>query len=174
MVRTGAVRNVTNARDPLSSISIAQIEYDMAVNCTSAIVAAQQAVLGFKDLPASASKTFIYTGNKLHLMTLEHVPLFGIGKSAASYLIHTASKAYRDAGFKLVQHHSLNISVLIIDSFYYTNERLLDGSQAGPGFDGEGRSKLHVELAENREQGPWDYSFVKGIGYVDFGAVVED
>ncbi|KAL7916835.1 NAD(P)-binding protein [Trichoderma velutinum] len=158
IIYNGAVRNVTNAKDSLSSISVAQIEYDMAVNCTSAIVAGQQAVLGFKDLPASASKTFIYTGNKLHLMTLEHVPLFGIGKSAASHLIHTASKSYRDAGFK----------------FYYTNERLMDGSQAGPDFDGESRAKLHLELAENMEQGPWDCSFVKGIGYVDFGTVVED
>lgn len=96
----GAVRSVVNAKDSLSALSISQIELEMAVNCTSAIVAAQQAVVGFKQLPPDASRTFIYTGNKLHLATLEQVPLFNVGKSAAASLIHTASKSYRDAGFK--------------------------------------------------------------------------
>ncbi|KAL7916678.1 NAD(P)-binding protein [Trichoderma velutinum] len=136
-----------------NALSFSQIELEMAVNCNSAIVAAQQAAVGFKQLPEDASKTFIYTGNKLHLVTLEQVPLFNVGKSAAASLIHTASKSYRDAGFK----------------FNYTNERLDDGSQAGPT-----RAALHVQLANDPKQGPWNYSFVKGKGYVEFDNLVEE
>ncbi|KAL6796226.1 NAD(P)-binding protein [Trichoderma sp. SZMC 28013] len=158
VIYNGAVRSVVNAKDSLSALSISQIELEMAVNCTSAIVAAQQAVVGFKQLPPDASRTFIYTGNKLHLATLEQVPLFNVGKSAAASLIHTASKSYRDAGFK----------------FYYTNERLEDGSQAGADFDGPTRAALHVQLANDSKQGPWNYSFVKGKGYVEFGNLIEE
>ena len=42
---------------------------DMAVNTTTALVAARAAVTGFKRLPAHAAKTFIYTGNKLNVMS---------------------------------------------------------------------------------------------------------
>ncbi|KAF4331546.1 aldo-keto reductase [Fusarium beomiforme] len=158
VIYNGAVRNVFDPADPLSGLSTKQVEYDMAVNCISAILAAHHAVLGFKQLPSSPYKTFIYTGNKLNFMTLEQVPLFGIGKSAASYLIHTASKAYQREGFK----------------FYYTNERTRDGSQAGGDFDGLARAKLHVQLAEDSSQGPWNHSFVSGSGYINFGNTVEE
>ncbi|EGR44646.1 uncharacterized protein TRIREDRAFT_112014 [Trichoderma reesei QM6a] len=60
---------------PLSSVIT-----DAHVNTFSAYVAAQLAVKGFAELPSDAPKTFIYTGNKLNVMTLEPLLSFGMGK----------------------------------------------------------------------------------------------
>jgi hypothetical protein len=72
------------------------------VNTTSAFVAAQQAVLGFEQLPASASKTFIFTGNALNTTVMAPLMLGGIGKSATAHMIHSAAAAYADKGYKWV------------------------------------------------------------------------
>jgi hypothetical protein len=45
------------------SLSVADFTKDFKVNTTSAYAAAQQATLGFEQLPESASRTFIYSGN---------------------------------------------------------------------------------------------------------------
>ncbi len=36
------------------------------------------------------------------------------------------------------------------------------------GVDGEAHGKLYVALAEGKEQGPWQQTFVKGVGYKKF------
>ena len=36
------------------------------------------------------------------------------------------------------------------------------------GIDGEAHGKLYVELAEGKSQGPWQQTFVKGVGYKAF------
>ncbi|KAF8861710.1 hypothetical protein BDZ45DRAFT_703370 [Acephala macrosclerotiorum] len=92
-----------------------QTEYDFNVNATGVLTAAQQIVLAFGELPPSACRTFIYTGSKLNVMTKLNIITFGLGKSAAAHLIKVAVYAYKEKGYK----------------FYYTVERLKDGTHAG-------------------------------------------
>ncbi|KAF0324475.1 short-chain dehydrogenase [Colletotrichum asianum] len=112
--------------DPFA-ISLDSFQRGMTVNSTSVFVAAQQAVLGFADLPVDAPRTFFFTGNILNVTAL---PQFL--------------------------------------EFYYVDERKADGSAAFK-IDGEAHSKLFLELVEAKTQGPWLQTFVKGIGYKDFG-----
>lgn len=35
-------------------------------------------------------------------------------------------------------------------------------------MSGEARAAEYLKLAQLKEQGPWHYTFVKGIGYTDF------
>ena len=89
----------TPTDDPFA-LELKDLENDTAVNIFSAFVAAQQAIRGFAQLPPSASRTFIYTGNILNVTTLPKFLSQGIGKSGAAHMIWTASEAYRDRGFK--------------------------------------------------------------------------
>ncbi|KAF2490641.1 hypothetical protein BU16DRAFT_596931 [Lophium mytilinum] len=69
----------TPADDPFA-LSFADFSRDTTINIHSAFVAAQQAVSGFAQLPASASRTFIYTGNVLNIAILPRFISQGIGK----------------------------------------------------------------------------------------------
>jgi hypothetical protein len=51
--------------------------------------------------------------------------------------------------------------------FYYGDERKADGT-AKYRVDGEAHAKLYWELAEDKTQGPWMQTFVKGAGYTNF------
>jgi len=138
-------------QNPLG-LALKDFSRDLDINTTSAFVAAQQAVLAFAALPESASRTFIYTGNALNTTT---VPMFldlGVGKSATAHIIQSAAAAYRDKGFK----------------FYYADERNADGSPAYSAIDGPAHGKLYTELAEDAVQGPWQQTFVKGVGFKQF------
>lgn len=73
------------------------------INTFSAYAAAQQALKGFAELPPDASRTFIYTGNKLHLMPMEPLVSFGMGKSASAHMIHYLAEVYKSSGYKYVQ-----------------------------------------------------------------------
>jgi hypothetical protein len=79
---------------------LAAFNRDLAINVTSAFAAAQQAAFGFAQLPASASRTFIYTGNILNVTILPSFLAQGVGKSAGAHMIWAASAAYKDRGFK--------------------------------------------------------------------------
>jgi hypothetical protein len=72
----------------------------LIVNTASPFVAAQQAALGFAQLPESASKTFIYTGNILNTTVIPPLLDLGVGKSATAHIIQSAAAAYKDRGFK--------------------------------------------------------------------------
>lgn len=52
--------------------------------------------------------------------------------------------------------------------FYYADERKPDGGPAKNDKDGEAHAKHYIELAETKEQGPWQQTFVKGVGYRTF------
>ncbi|RFU81265.1 hypothetical protein TARUN_920 [Trichoderma arundinaceum] len=132
---------------PLSSIIT-----DAHVNTFSAYAAAQMAVKGFAELPSDASKTFIYTSNKLHLMALEPLLSFGMGKSAAAHMIHYLSEVYKSSGYK----------------FYHVDERVSNGDPAYDKLDPEAHAEHYLNLAEAKDQGPWNSTFVKGKGYVKF------
>lgn len=89
----------TPADDPFA-ISLADFSVDTTINIHSAFVAAQQAVAGFAQLPASASRTFIVTGNILNVAMLPKFLSQGVGRSGTAHMIWTASAAYKDRGYK--------------------------------------------------------------------------
>lgn len=88
--------------DPLCSLSLDEYHQSVAVNLTSAFVAAREAVAGFKELPASDAKTFIYSGNKLNVMSDPKTMPFGITKTAAARMVWDCCNVYRDQGLKYV------------------------------------------------------------------------
>ncbi|EEU34292.1 uncharacterized protein NECHADRAFT_50337 [Fusarium vanettenii 77-13-4] len=69
----------TPADDPFA-ISFADFSEDTNINIHSAFIAAQQAVSGFAQLPESAARTFIYTGNVLNVAMLPKFLSAGVGK----------------------------------------------------------------------------------------------
>ncbi|KAE9375391.1 putative short-chain dehydrogenase [Stipitochalara longipes BDJ] len=151
VVYNAAAVTLNDANNPLS-LPLADFTRDFTVNTTSAFVAAQQAVLAFEQLPEFASKTFIYTGNITNEISLPRLFDSGVGKSATAHIIQSAAAAYKDKGFK----------------FYYGDERKADGSAVYRDIDGEAHGKFYLELAEGKEQGPWQQTFVKGVGYKKF------
>ncbi|KAG4438110.1 hypothetical protein IFR05_006390 [Cadophora sp. M221] len=137
--------------DPFA-IPLAGFNRDMAINTTSAFVAAQQAVLGFAELPTTAARSFFFTGNILNLKVLPGFVSQGAAKSASAHIMASAAAAYKERGYK----------------FYYVDERKADGS-AKYRVDGDAHGKIFSELAEAKTQGPWLQTFVKDVGYKDFG-----
>lgn len=89
----------TPADDPLA-VPLADFLSERTINIDSAFVAAQQAVSGFEQLPSSAARTFIYTGNVLNVAILPKMLSAGVGKSGAAHMIWSASAAYQDRGYK--------------------------------------------------------------------------
>ena len=85
--------------DPLS-LPLADLTRDSNINTFSAFVAAQEAVTGFSELPDSAAKTFIYTGNILNTTIMPPLLDLGVGKSATAHIIQSAAAAYKDRGYK--------------------------------------------------------------------------
>ncbi|EPS45575.1 hypothetical protein H072_468 [Dactylellina haptotyla CBS 200.50] len=131
------------------AISVADFTRDLNINTVSPFVAAQHAAQGFEELPESASKTFIFTGNILNTAVMPALFDLGVGKSATSHIVQMAATAYKDKGFK----------------FYYTDERTEAGAPAAFGTpSGEAHAKHYLELSEGKTQGPWQQTFVKGIG----------
>ncbi|CAJ2501382.1 Uu.00g042350.m01.CDS01 [Anthostomella pinea] len=138
-------------KDPLG-VALHDFTRDLAVNTTSLFAAAQQAARAFKALPKSASRTFIYTGNCCNEVPFVGLMDLGVGKSASAHVIQCAAIAYREDGFK----------------FYYADERNADGSPAFMAIDGPAHGEFYTELAEGTAQGPWQQTFVKGVGYKKF------
>ncbi|KAK7705131.1 hypothetical protein SLS57_010153 [Botryosphaeria dothidea] len=56
-------------------------------------------------------------------------------------------------------------------NFYFTDERTEDGKPAMMARSGPAHAEVYVRLTEEREQGPWYYTFVKDQGYIDFSEV---
>jgi hypothetical protein len=83
-------------------VTLEEFTRDTNVNIHSAFVAAQQAISGFAQLPETASRTFIYTGNVLNVAILPRFLEQGVGKSGAAHMMWAASAAYKDRGYKYV------------------------------------------------------------------------
>jgi hypothetical protein len=78
------------------------------INTVSAFAAAKEATLGFEQLPESASRTFIYTGNILNTdIVIPQFMSLGVGKSATAHLIHSAANIYTARGFKYVYNNGV-------------------------------------------------------------------
>jgi hypothetical protein len=60
--------------------------------------------------------------------------------------------------------------MLLIDMkrFYFVDERTADGSSPFQGLNGQAHAEEFYSLATRGDQGPWEYTFVAGKGYVDF------
>jgi len=75
---------------------------ELTINTISAFVAMKEAVVSFKTLPKSVSKTFLYTGNILNLLAIPQFLSLGVGKSATSHLLDASMKVseYTEAGMR--------------------------------------------------------------------------
>jgi len=100
MTDTASNRVVRDKEDPLTSISVADVNGEFAVNVISPLFAIQEAIKGFKQLPDSASKTFIYTGNILNHVVKSDVLTYGMTKAAAANMIRSTAAAYAKQGLK--------------------------------------------------------------------------
>lgn len=85
-----------------STPQISEFESANNVNIVSAYIAAKLAVKSFALLPPESPRTFIYTGNKLPLMTVQPLLAQGVGKAGAAHLIHYLAEEYKDQGYKSV------------------------------------------------------------------------
>lgn len=72
----------------------------MNINVISVFVAAQQAVLGFAELPTDAARTFFVTGNTTNVTVLPSFISQGTGKSGSAHMMMAAAAAYKDRGYK--------------------------------------------------------------------------
>ncbi|KAL1306324.1 hypothetical protein AAFC00_005044 [Neodothiora populina] len=155
MVVYNAAAAMTTKEDPFA-ISLETFQQHLDINTTSVFSAIKETLVSFASptLPATASRTFIYTGNALNTIQMPALLTLGVGKSASAHLIACAASAYGPKGYK----------------FYYTDERRLDGSVAGQGISGEAHAELYDTLAKAKAQGPWLQTFVKDHGYVDFAS----
>lgn len=66
---------------------------------------------------------------------------------------------------------AVNSNNLCVSSFYYIDERTENGQPAMSTIDGPAHGEFCFELAQSKIQGPWDATFVKGIGHKDFESV---
>jgi len=137
--------------DPFAQ-DLSEIQSTMAINFDSAYVAAQEAVKSFRNLPSDLKKTFIFTGNILNVGIIPGMLGFGAAKAASAHMIANAATAYADKGYR----------------FYYGDERKADGTAVYSAINGEAHAKHYLDLANGDGQGPWDSTFVKDKGYVDF------
>lgn len=90
--------------DPTNPFTISEEEFaaDLTVNTTSVYAAMKEAIASFQTLSRVAAKTFIYTGNLLSSPgnILPRAFSMGVGKSATAHLVHVASEAYKEVGYK--------------------------------------------------------------------------
>ncbi|CAK7199208.1 hypothetical protein SEUCBS139899_001881 [Sporothrix eucalyptigena] len=131
-------------------LPLAGFAQSLAINTTSVYAAAQAATAGFKTL--STGGTFIFTGNATNVTPIPALAGLSIGKSATAALIQVLVGSSDKGETK----------------YYYADERKEDGSPAGLDIDGAAHAKLYTGLAKDPKQGPWQQTFVKGIGYKPF------
>lgn len=95
----GANRLTTPPDDPFAA-PIEDFHQTLKVGLDSAYIAAQESLRGFKELPASPSKAFIYTGNALNQIAIPGTLPFGVSKVAGSLFIEHAALAYGEKGYR--------------------------------------------------------------------------
>jgi hypothetical protein len=128
----------------------------LAINTTSFYAIAAAAAAGFNTIRDGAPKLFIYTGNMCNTLIVPEQPGLGAGKNAPAHLIEIAANVYKS------KHN-----------WYYADERLPNGRPTMSAVDWEAYGEAYFELAEHKEQGPRNYTFVKGAGYKKFAAEVD-
>ncbi|KAF2166432.1 hypothetical protein M409DRAFT_23074 [Zasmidium cellare ATCC 36951] len=155
VVFNGAHRLLNPPDDPFST-SLESFHACSKVGFESQYVAAQEAVKGFKTLPESVPKTFIFTGNALNQVPIPQVFPFALSKRLSATVIEYGANAYGSKGYR----------------FYYADERKPgDGRPAGEDIDGEAHAEMYWQLAQPGLQEPWLVTFGKGEGRVPYGGV---
>jgi hypothetical protein len=61
----------------------------------------------------------------------------------------------------------MRINESVILRFYYGDERKADGTPIYR-VNGDAHAELYLKLAEEKGQGEWMQTFVKGVGYTKF------
>ncbi|ROW15201.1 hypothetical protein VPNG_03058 [Cytospora leucostoma] len=139
---------IVSPADPIV-VSAARLTEILAASVVSAYTAARLAIKGWASLPASASKTYLYTGNMQNTQLFPASLALGIGKNGVAYFIETAAAAYQQAGKDY--------------KFYYVDERGTDGESVMLAIDGEAHALEFWKLAHKVEgQSHWAWTFVKG------------
>ena len=123
---------------------------------TSAYAAAFLAATTFSKVAASLPKVFIYTGNMCSSLVVPETFSLGVGKNAMAYVIQTAAETYGtkgkgEKGF-----------------WYFADQRFDDGTSVMAHVDGEAHGEYYWSLVNQKIQGPWNSTFVKGKGYKRF------
>lgn len=156
MITTGyAFESFSQDATKLFGAAPSKYAKDLTVNSVGCYAAASSASTGFAKLP-SGPKVFIYTGNCFPTFLVPEQPGLGSGKAASAYLIESAA-------------HALGKD----SHWYFADERLPDGNPVMTELSGETHADVYWDLARGEEQGPWNFTFVKGKGYVRFGDVVD-
>ena len=147
--------SVANGDDPLS-LAPADFIKDFNVNVTSAYAAASRAAKGFTEVSPDLPKVFIYTGNMQSALIVPEVFSLGVGKSAMAYVIQTAAEIY---GIKGKGEKGF---------WYLADQRFDNGASVMAHISGEAHSDYYWDLVNQKTQGPWNSTFVKGKGYKKF------
>jgi hypothetical protein len=89
-------------KDDPFQVDLDTFKNHLDINTTSVFVAIKESLASFtsSSLPASASRTFIYTGNAMNFAPFPGAVTLGVGKSASAHMIHAAADAYAPKGYK--------------------------------------------------------------------------
>ncbi|KAK3716883.1 hypothetical protein LTR37_006233 [Vermiconidia calcicola] len=133
-------------------ISTKIFEEQLAVNTTSAFVAAREAISSSKKL--DGPKTFLYTGNMLLEGPYPSLLTLGLGKAASGHFVQMADSLYRDQNMR----------------FHFVDERTAEGKGMFTGLGGQAHADFFLSLAERTtsEEVPWQATFVSSKGYTAF------
>ncbi|KAI0836713.1 NAD(P)-binding protein [Hypoxylon sp. FL0890] len=156
VIYNASAGRITSADKPFD-VDLDYFQDTLKVNTVSPYIAAREAVNGFEKLGPSglgpSGGTFTFTGNILNITAAPGFLPFGMQKSASASMIqHLAVAHYVDKPYK----------------FYYVDQRREDGHYVTSELDGRAHAELFIGLAKDPKQGPWDHTFVKGKGYVEF------
>ncbi|KAI9714586.1 MAG: hypothetical protein M1812_006391 [Candelaria pacifica] len=147
--------SVADGADPLS-LSLSDFLKDLNVNTSSAYAAASTAVTTFTKVSSTLPKVFIYTGNMCSSLVIPEVFSMGVGKNAMAYVIQTAAETY---GIKGKGEKGF---------WYFADQRFNDGASVMAHINGEAHGDYYWQLVNQKTQGPWNNTFVKGKGYKKF------
>lgn len=163
---------VTSGKTPETALDIPTKEFQrhLAVNTTSAFVAAREALSGFKKLGRG---DFFYTGNFLVWNPIPKLLTLGLGKTASAHFIQIADSVWREKGMGYVSvisvHYVAGVRLTSENRFYFVDEREQDGTPMWHGVNAD----VHAEFISGVVEGsvkdvPWKATIVKGKGYVPF------
>ncbi|KAK3713826.1 hypothetical protein LTR37_008312 [Vermiconidia calcicola] len=143
-------------------VATEDFETDLAINTTSAFVAAREAFASFQK--SSGPRTFLYTGNATLAGPLPGALTLGVGKNATAHVIRLAEQQFRDQDIRFVPLLSLP------QRYFFVDERKEDGKPMFTGLGGQAHADFFLSLAERKTAGevPYNATFVSGKGYTEF------
>jgi len=135
--------------DPFS-VPYTQFHADLVTGAVGVHGAIHQAVTGFQTLPANVPKVFIATSN-----------IFGVSPAVPVPLFHTISAQKRLLAY-LLEAGAVNPSYKAKGyQFYLAAQVGAEGQVALDEFSGEPHAVAYWNLVNQKEQGRWDYRFIK-------------